>query len=76
MAYSYGENRMMERRGAEPLPTKRSEKPMTWSRIRRRAILRGVLQGLYEGVRGRPAPFEWPKRYKRRGPVNPLRFFR
>jgi hypothetical protein len=66
----------MEReRGAEPLPTTRSKKPMTWSRIRRRAILRGVLQGLYEGVTGRPAPFEWPKRYKHR-PVNPLRFFR
>jgi hypothetical protein len=49
---------------------------MTWSRIRRRAILRGVLQGLYEGVTGRPAPFEWPKPYTPRGPVNPLRFFR
>ena len=52
------------------------EKPLTWSQIRRRAILRGVLQGLYEGVTGRPAPFEWPKRYERPDPVNPVKFFR
>ena len=67
---------MMERERAEPLPMRHREKPMTWSQIRRRAILRGVLQGLYEGVTGRPAPFEWPKRYERRDPVNPVKFFR
>jgi hypothetical protein len=49
---------------------------MTWKQIRRRAILRGVLQGAYEGVTGRPAPFEGPKRSENRGPVKPLRFFR